>query len=90
VAALKRWPRLALTVVAANTLAGLLMAHSLFGNAHTAALVPSSWLGWFYNWQSTGNDEVLLSVVEGATIFLRARAGTTATSGRCITNSGAA
>ena len=69
VAALKRWPRLALTVTVANTLAGLLMAHSLFGNAHTATLVPSSWLGLFYNWQSAGNDEVLLSVVEGATTF---------------------
>jgi hypothetical protein len=58
--------------MAANTLAGLLMAHSLFGNAHTAATtVPSSWLGLFYNWQSSGNDEVLVSVLEGATTFWR-------------------
>jgi peptidoglycan/LPS O-acetylase OafA/YrhL len=72
VAALKRWPRLALPVMAANTLAELLMAHSLFGNAHTAATtVPSSWLGLFYNWQSSGNDEVLVSVLEGATTFWR-------------------
>jgi peptidoglycan/LPS O-acetylase OafA/YrhL len=69
VAVLKRWPRLALTVMAANALAGLLMAYSLFGNVHTATLVPSIWLGWFYNWQSTGNNEIPLSIIEGATTF---------------------
>jgi peptidoglycan/LPS O-acetylase OafA/YrhL len=69
VAAVKRWPRLALTVVLANAVAGLLMAHSAFDNARAASVVPSIWLGWFYTWPSAGNHEIVQSVVEGATTF---------------------
>jgi peptidoglycan/LPS O-acetylase OafA/YrhL len=72
VAAVKRWPRLALTVVLANAVAGLLMAHSAFDNVRTAAVVPSIWLGWFYNWPSAGNHEIVQSLVEGATTFFSA------------------
>lgn len=69
VAALKRWPRLALTVTGVNVIAGALMAHSLFENVHAATVVPSIWLGWFYNWQSIGTREIVDAAIEGATTF---------------------
>jgi len=90
VAALKRWPRLALTVMAANALAGLLMAHRF---SATPTLPPLSrrhgWAG-----STTGKApatmKFLFPLSRARRLFLRARAGTTATFGRCITNSGAA
>src|ERR1700709_427635 len=54
VAAAKRWPRLAGTVIAANLIAGSFIGFGLFDNVHVAALVPSIWLGWFYHWNSAG------------------------------------
>jgi peptidoglycan/LPS O-acetylase OafA/YrhL len=73
VAAVKRWPRLALTVMLANAVAGFLMAHSAFDNTRAASAVPSIWLTWFYNWHSAGsNEEIVQSVVEGATTFFSA------------------
>jgi peptidoglycan/LPS O-acetylase OafA/YrhL len=69
VAAVKRWPRLALTVMVSNAIAGLLMAYSLFQNVPAAPVVPSIWLGWFYDWRSAGTYEIVHAVAEGATTF---------------------
>lgn len=70
VSALKRWPRLAGTVVLANLLAGVMMAASLMDNQAVAPEVPSIWLAYFYNWPSAGLHEVPRALWEGATTFL--------------------
>ena len=72
-AILKRWPRLAATVMAANLLAGIFMAFGWFQNLSAAQIVPSIWLGWFYKWPSAGVHEVSTALNEGATTFLTGR-----------------
>ncbi len=69
IAALKRFPRLALTIIIANTLYGAAMALSLFANQDAAKIIPSLWLGWYYNWTSEGYPEVLHAASEGVTNF---------------------
>lgn len=72
VAIVKRWPRLAATVMLANCVAGALMAFNLYGNLHAAPLTQSEWLGKYYTWQSTGTAEIGKALFEGATTFFTA------------------
>jgi peptidoglycan/LPS O-acetylase OafA/YrhL len=69
VAVLKRWPRLAPTVMISNLFAGALMAEGFFLNHSVATQVQSIWLSWFYQWPSTGTSEIGKAVWQGATTF---------------------
>ena len=68
-AAVKRWPRLAATVVISNVFAGGLMAMGVYINHSVAPEVPSIWLGWFYGWPSAGTSEIGRAMSEGAMTF---------------------
>jgi peptidoglycan/LPS O-acetylase OafA/YrhL len=67
--AVKRWPRLAATVVLANIFAGAMMATNLYVNVTAATETHSIWLGWFYNWTCSGLPEIAYAAYEGATTF---------------------
>jgi peptidoglycan/LPS O-acetylase OafA/YrhL len=66
VAALKRWPRLALPVFAVNIVSGFLMAAQLYYNTTAAQTSGSRWLGLFFTWPSEGLMEPLKAAWEGA------------------------
>jgi len=70
---IKRWPRLALTVIVANLIAGIAMAFGAFANVKAAQAVSSTWLGSYFTWPSQGAGEISLALVEGATTFFTGR-----------------
>lgn len=69
IAIVKRWPRLAATVIVANCVAGLFVAFGFVDNVRVSQIVPSIWLGWFYRWPNAGAAEIPVALVEGATTF---------------------
>ncbi len=69
ISAVKRWPRLAVTVTIVNAVAGLFVAQQLFKTVEAAKVSSSVWFGWFYTWKNTGNSEILNAVSEGALTF---------------------
>ena len=90
VAALRRWPRLAVTVTASNVIAGALMAYGLYKNKEIVNLVPSLWLSWFMYYPAQDMLTFQGPRLKALQRFSAEQLITTAIYGRCIMNFGEA
>ena len=73
--ALKRWPRLAVPVLAVNICAGLLAGWALYLNQPVAQEISSPWLSWWYDAPPAQWRSVVAAAKEGAfSTFLRGSA----------------